>query len=305
MLLPSHPFTPQYWTAPDGLRLRYAWFSATAPVRGTLLLLQGRREFIEKYSELTSEWRARGFHVAVIDLRGQGGSGRLVANSHKSHVRSFDDYRNDIKGFYEQVVSLSQQGPLVVYGHSMGGCIALDWLLQEKVPVKAAVLVAPMLVLPVPVWLSDATHFVAKTAAGLGYAESYIPGEHDYKPHQHPFENNVLTHDPQRYAVITTWFAERPELAIGGVTYGWLDASLRAIESVRQRLPRIGFPTLVLNGGMDRVLPLPEMSRWARVIPNVVEKIYPGSRHDIMGEIDAIRDQAWRDIDTFLTQAGL
>lgn len=301
MLAPSFPFTAQYLTAADGVKLRYAWFSATAPVRGTLLLLQGRREFIEKYSELTSEWRARGFHVAILDWRGQGGSERLLENTHKSHVRSFDDYRNDIDLFYRQIVWLSQEGPLYVYGHSMGGCIALDWLLRDKPVVEKLVLVAPMLVLPMPGWLNGVMHLAAKAAIGLGCSDSYIPGEQDYEPRQHPFEGNLLSRDPLRYAVTTNWFAEKPELAIGGVTYGWLDAALHAIASVREGLPQINVPTIALNGGEDQVLPLSELSPLVRVIPNLVEKIYPTARHDLMGEIDAIRNEAWRDIDAFLT----
>lgn len=302
MYLPSLPFTEQFWSAPDGTRIRYAWLSATSAVKGTVLILQGRREFIEKYAELTSEWRAKGYHVGLLDWRGQGGSGRMLENSHKSHVISFDDYRNDLDKLYQLFFKLNQEGPLIVLGYSMGGFIALDWLLKNKPPVSALILVAPMLVLPVPGWLNEATHLVAKSACTLGYATSYIPGEQDYIPHQHPFENNLLTSDFSRYSLITTYFAEKPHLAIGGVTYGWLDAAMRGLDSLHKRLNQVATPCLTLCGGQDKVIPHTELKRWIPTIPNVIEKIYPQARHDILSETDDIRQAVWQDIDEFLTK---
>ncbi len=291
-----------YWKASDGLSIRYAQFESKTDMRGTVLLLEGRREFIEKYGELIEEWRQRGFDVTIFDWRSQGASGRLVDNSHKSHVQSFEEYRDDVNRFYAEIVQPTQRGPLLVYAHSMGSCIALDWLQQNKPIVAGLILVAPMLVLPVPTWLNEATHMLAKGMNYFGHTDSYIPGEHDYKAYQHPFEQNVLTHDPTRYALITDWFAERPQLAVGGVTYGWLEAALSTIDKVRLRLAEIHFPTLVLHSGADRVLPMLELSRWTQKIPGAIHKTYPFARHDLMAEIDDIRNAAWQDIDAFVAK---
>ena len=46
---------------------------------GTCVLLNGQTEFIEKYFEVIDELRGRGFAVATMDWRGQGGSGRMTA----------------------------------------------------------------------------------------------------------------------------------------------------------------------------------------------------------------------------------
>ena len=58
--------------------MRYArWRSALKERHGTVCIFPGRSEFIEKYFEVVGELRRRGFAVAVLDWRGQGGSGRL------------------------------------------------------------------------------------------------------------------------------------------------------------------------------------------------------------------------------------
>ena len=85
-------------TTDDGVELRYARFPPNrSPVRGTVVLLHGRTEFIEKYFETVNDLRRRGFAVATFDSRGQGGSSRLLGNSRKGHVRDFADHVNDFE----------------------------------------------------------------------------------------------------------------------------------------------------------------------------------------------------------------
>ena len=63
------------------------------PPQGTVCILQGRAEFIEKYFETVGDLLLRGFAVATFDWRGQGLSARRLGNPRKGHVRRFDDYR--------------------------------------------------------------------------------------------------------------------------------------------------------------------------------------------------------------------
>lgn len=56
----------------DGRRLRAAIFRVQGQARGTIALLQGHNEFIEKYFETIDDLRARGFDVATFDWRCQG-----------------------------------------------------------------------------------------------------------------------------------------------------------------------------------------------------------------------------------------
>ena len=70
-----------YFSARDGIRLRYAIFKCADPVaKGTIVLLHGRNEFIEKYFETIRHFTDLGFWVATFDWRGQGGSDRLLKN---------------------------------------------------------------------------------------------------------------------------------------------------------------------------------------------------------------------------------
>ena len=60
-----------YFEGRDGRKLRYAIFKSGAPVaKGTVVLLHGRNEFIEKYFETIRHFTDLGFWVATFDWRG-------------------------------------------------------------------------------------------------------------------------------------------------------------------------------------------------------------------------------------------
>ena len=83
-------------TTPDGARLRWAaWPEPEGRVRGTVLILNGRSEFIEKYRETAGELIARGFRVFGFDWRGQGLSSRTPTGDETGHYDSFDPLVQD------------------------------------------------------------------------------------------------------------------------------------------------------------------------------------------------------------------
>src|SRR5271154_1787781 len=94
-------FEPVTVTAP-GARLRAARFAAAGDQRGVCVLLNGQTEFIEKYFEVIDELRGRGFAVAALDWRGQGGSGRLVPQAPlRVHIDDFAEYDADLNAFMD------------------------------------------------------------------------------------------------------------------------------------------------------------------------------------------------------------
>src|SRR5271169_357456 len=89
---------------PDGVNLRFARWAPPPGRKGTVVVLQGRAEFIEKYFETVRDLRARGFAVATFDWRGQGLSDHALSDPHKGHVRNFSEYATDLAAIMDQVV---------------------------------------------------------------------------------------------------------------------------------------------------------------------------------------------------------
>ena len=77
------------------LRIMLAKTTITDP-KGSIIFCPGRTEFIEKYFESIEDLLARGFHVLIMDPRGQGLSDRLLDDRLKSYVENFQDYADDL-----------------------------------------------------------------------------------------------------------------------------------------------------------------------------------------------------------------
>ena len=120
------------------LTLRYARFPATSgrPL-GTVCLFQGRTECIEKYFEVVGDLRRRGFAVATLDWRGQGGSERRLRNRRKGHIDSFEEYDRDLDAFIEQVALPDCPPPYFALAHSTGGLIAAARRARRARPLHA------------------------------------------------------------------------------------------------------------------------------------------------------------------------
>ncbi|RZK81635.1 MAG: alpha/beta hydrolase, partial [Methylobacterium sp.] len=158
----------------DDCTLRAAyWQATTRTCRGTVCLLQGRAEFIEKYYETIHDLRARGFAVVAFDWRGQGESDRRADDPHKGHVGRFDDYRLDLRAVAETVLVPLMPEPHVGLAHSMGGCVALIGALDGWLPFRRLVTVAPMLSIRMVRWPAGAA-FLSRFLHRIGLGDRYI-----------------------------------------------------------------------------------------------------------------------------------
>ena len=111
--------------------------------RGTVIVCPGRTEFIEKYFEVGRELQALGFAVLILDWPGQGLSSRLLPDSMKGHIDTFETFMNALRKALDEL-SDTLPRPHVSLAHSMGGAIALAAITQKLVEVDAAAFSAPM-----------------------------------------------------------------------------------------------------------------------------------------------------------------
>ena len=85
----------------DRIRLRAITIIPKNSAKGTVVVLNGRTEFVERYFETFNDLTKRGFAVASFDWRGQGGSQRLLKNPMRGYVNSFADYDKDLSAIME------------------------------------------------------------------------------------------------------------------------------------------------------------------------------------------------------------
>ena len=110
--IPANPVPEDVVTGmlktPDGVSLRFARWAPPPGRKGTVCLFPGRAEFIEKYFETVRDLRTRGFAVAALDWRGQGGSQRQLRNPRKGYVRRFADYDVDLATELTKIITFQR-----------------------------------------------------------------------------------------------------------------------------------------------------------------------------------------------------
>jgi lysophospholipase len=287
---------------PDGVPLRVArWRPTGRKLQGTVCILQGRAEFIEKYFEVVSELRRRGFAVVAFDWRGQGLSGRQVNNGRKGHVQSFADFRMDLETVRDKVLIPFMPEPHFALAHSMGGAMALEAAYDGWLPFRRLVTTTPMINLCL-IKAAKTAHATIVALKLLGFGKSFVPGGGETSIARKPFVGNRLTSDPIRYARNAAAAYAVGEGAVGDPTVSWMYGAFKLMKRLANpRLPvAIRVPTLILAAGADPICATPATERFAARLKAGRAIVIPGARHEILMERDEIRDLFWAAFDAFI-----
>ena len=275
----------------DRVRLRFAVCpSRLARTRGTVLLLQGRNEAIEKYFETIADLTGLGYAVATFDWRGQGASGRLLGDPRRGHVSSFEAYVEDLETVLKEVVLPDCRGPYAILAHSMGGTVALLAAPRLLNRIERIVSGTPMVSLPErgPTNGSLLFGMTALRLAGLG---ALPVRRQDRITRAWTAEDNPLTSDARRFERNRTLAKTAPQLFVGAPTASWLAAATATMRKLGDSdvIARLQVPTLLVTAGADRVISSAAAERLAWRMRSGHFLGLPGARHELMQEDDRFR----------------
>ncbi|NRA83650.1 MAG: alpha/beta fold hydrolase [Gammaproteobacteria bacterium] len=259
------------------------------------ILCNGRIESYLKYQELASELYQQGYSVYLIDHRGQGLSERLTIDTHKGHVVDFNDYIKDLATFIKLVVTPNGHQKHLLFGHSMGGTIATRYIQTCQHNIDKLILGNPMLgiVLPLPVSvMSQLVKTIEYYAQKFSSQPSYVLGGKSYR--EPPFDKNSLTQSAERYQQFRAIYQQYPEVQLGAPTNQWLLQGLLATSQCIEDAAKITIPTLLLQGGADRVVKNSDQDKFAANMTSDLIEVcrIAGARHELFFELDRYRQQA-------------
>lgn len=286
----------------DGVNLRYATFNRTRyALKGTVIILNGRNECIEKYFETVRDLNKRGFMAATFDWRGQGGSDRLIDDPYKGYVKSFDDYVSDLDQFFSEVVLPDCRGPYFILGHSTGALAALLAAPRLVNRVQRMVLCAPLIELSDKTLSQRAIKLLSGALRLAGFGNAYMVGSSRPRETQ-PFIGNKLTSDPERYSRNSKLYEEHPLLGLGGPTITWVNAACRAMEAIVEPefVTNIQVPALIVAAGNDRVVSTPAIENFVRSLRSGALVTVDGASHEILQETNVFREQFLAAFDAFI-----
>ena len=205
---------------------------------GTFVCVHGLGEHGGRYGHF-AEWLAeRGWRVIIGDLRGHGCSGGT-----RTHVLSFEEYPSDLAEIWRHFQL--QNKSAVLFGHSMGGLIAIRGVQMGCVDPAALVLTSPLLGLKLRV------NPIKRLLGQL--LVRFIPTAR--------FRNGL---DPRNMTRDARFAEERRNdpLIVRTVTASWFFAMQRCIQEGLRDADRIQVPILAFRGMQDETTDGDILAEW-------------------------------------------
>jgi len=290
--MPGDP-TSGFVEVGEGIRLRYAhWRLSPITRKGTVIILQGRSEYIEKQYELTADLLEEGYDVLNFDWRGQGGSSRLLADKRAGYVDEFEEYVDDLMAILQEVALPDCVGPFHILGHSTGSLVALMAAPKIGNRITRMVLCSPFLGIGHQPISHSTAQFLAGTLAAVGLGRVYLTGRSGF-PKEWDAQTNVLTSSEEHFERNIRFAEEFPELTIDGATASWVYAACKGMEVVKDPdfHNQITIPILILTAGLDKVVANRETELLAKQLRSGSLLTIEGARHELWQEIPLYREQ--------------
>lgn len=130
--------TESFWQTPDGVKLYTRTWLLETPARAAVVLVHGLGEHCARYDHVAAAFNAQGIAVYGFDHRGHGRSPGV-----RGHIPSFDAVFGDIDDIIDEARKAQPGKPVFLYGHSMGGLLALDYVLIRKPDLSGVICTSP------------------------------------------------------------------------------------------------------------------------------------------------------------------
>ena len=264
-----------------GIRLRsFRWEAPDA--RGGVVLVHGIGDHAGRYRDLVRVLGSRGYSVFACDLRGHGRS-----EGRRGDVDRFDVHVEDLDVVWAEAGRVLPETTPFLYGHSMGGLVAIRWLQTRQVRLPGVVLSAPWLAtaMDVPSWKRFTASVLLRVAPGLTISSG-------------PSRPEFLTRDSLRRAEYRA-----DPLVHRRISPRFHSGVRRAqVAALQEELPR-ELPVLVVVPGDDLLVDAEATLVWARERASSTDvRVRMGGRHELHNDID--REEASGAVCDWLDRRG-
>ncbi len=246
-------------TSRTGAQLATREWIPDGPAKAGIVIVHGAAEHSGRYEHVGEALAGRGFATFAYDHRGHGES-----TGSRMHVETWQEYIDDLEDRFS-AAAVGIKLPTVLYGHSLGGLMALDYCLGT------ATLMPDLLVLSGPALDANVAKWKKLLAPILGKIMPKVMLPLD-------LEGDQLSRDPtvgEKY-LADPLVARKATARFGAET-------LKAQARVAERLATLTIPTLLLAGGNDTIIP-PQTSLRLGELEIVDRRMYPSLRHEIHNE---------------------
>ena len=235
------------------------WAVSNGVPWASVLLVHGLAEHCGRYEHVGAQLARAGLDVHGFDLRGFGGSGGPRAS-----IDRWSQFHDDLEERLVAVRSIAPDRPLVLLGHSLGGLIALGYVLDGRARPDLLVLSAPAISARIPLWQRALVGTLRRVAPGLAMSNRLDPDALAAVP----VVGEDYLKDPLNQHKSTVRFAH---------------AAFGEQRRVASSVDRLSLPTFVVHGSDDTIVPVAASEPLERHA-GVTRRVYPGLRHELHNE---------------------
>lgn len=252
------------WQTKDGTRIFAQDWYPEEPPRAAVVLVHGLGEHSGRYQHVAKYFTQAGYALTSMDLRGHGQSGGV-----RGHF-SFEAIMNDIHQLLDHTKKSFPNSPLFLYGHSLGGALALYFGYTQKRDLHGLIVTSPGLAAgsPLP---------TVKIMAGK-LLNSIVPKF----TMNNGLDFDSLSHDPEVKKKYLSDPLVHPLIsARGGIQL------LNAGAWIRSQKGPFPYPLLLMQGADDRIVNAAANEQFAKGLTgDITFKMWPGLCHELHNEYD-------------------
>ena len=265
----------------DGCSISYEYFNADNS-KASIVLLHGFTEFYKKLYEMAWYFLHMGYNVFLYDQRGHGLSGRSNKLLSTTHVDTFDDYVKDLELFMDKiVVPNSEDKPVHILGHSMGGAVVTMFLMNNTHKVDRVILSSPMIC---PKTHGFPNFLVDMIAVRYGKKEGWskrFPHSSDFNPN--PNFYNSSDSSKARFEHNLKHRIENEHYQNSSFTNGWIHQALKIKKHILnpKNIAKIKNKTLLISAQDDKVVYSSLHMKLAKKMSDCTLISIPGAKHTV------------------------
>ncbi|KJS84075.1 MAG: lysophospholipase [Peptococcaceae bacterium BICA1-8] len=256
------------WKAKDGLKLFAQVWEPAGEVKAVISLVHGSGEHSGRYKLLAQKFNEKGLALLAFDQRGSGQS-----EGRRGHAPSYNVLLDDVEQLLDEAKKRYPGKARFIYGHSLGGNLALNYCLRRKPPLEGMIVTSPWLRLAVEPPLIKI--IIGEVMDKIWPSFSQENG----------ISAHALSHDPN----IVRAYMEDP-LVHNRISVRLFSECYRAGHWALEHSNELKIPLLLMHGTADGITS-PEASQefFENTDDRCTFKLWNGQFHELHNEI--IKDQ--------------
>ena len=127
------------WKSKDEQEIYGQYWQSTESEKAVIALVHGFGEHSGRYDHVAAAFTGSGYSVIAFDHRGHGKSG-----GQRGHTPAYECLMQDIDVFLDKARDIFPDTNIILYGHSMGGNIVINYLIRRKPELTGAIATGPL-----------------------------------------------------------------------------------------------------------------------------------------------------------------